>query len=129
MKVLITGIGEMSPTTGSSWVEYQSELGKGWALWAGEQPSRGETCHVELELQGVLRWGTDIKANPNPGARLESDRSHVTIAGVLEDTRDGSASIRVGQSLLLISTSGEPLAQGSWVRVTAPKLLLYDEGT
>ena len=98
------------------------------ATWYGSEPEAGAERHVELEVEGVLRWGHDIREEPAGAPAIAMDGDEVEITGQITSiTDEGVADLRVGGALVTVETEGSPPAVGAFVRLRIPRLALYDE--
>jgi hypothetical protein len=130
MRTIITNAKRATNTNSEIWVDYRSVIGSGTALWAGHSPTAGQEYDVELEIEGPLRWGTDIVITPADQPHVTSSESDVRIRGVVDSLGESDwAAVRLGSAILMIETEGKPFEPGTFVEVRGRKLTLHDEGT
>jgi hypothetical protein len=76
-----------------------------------------------------LIWGTDIVAMPPAPPRIAHGPTGITLDATLESIEDdGTATLRLGPSLVLIETEGAAPPAGTPVRVQIGEMQLADTG-
>jgi len=92
-------------------VYFASAVGSAWAYWSNGQPVPGTTYYVELSAGDPLVWGVDIVPVADAAPRIESAGDGVTIYAPLESCEaDGFTTLRLGDSLMMLETMGDPPA-------------------
>jgi hypothetical protein len=112
-------------------VRFASDHGDANARWSGAPPAVGDRYDVELDASTRLTWGRDLVVRVGGDYRLTAHGERgAVIDATLEmfDAEDGVASLRIGPSVMLISTRGDAPAVGSAVRATIDELVLTDTG-
>ncbi len=127
MKVHIQNL-EVS-SDGKYHVQFSSELGNANACWQGAPPQLGEGYHVELSVGEPLTWGVDILSTVESTHRLEQESDCVVIKAKLEAYEDdGLAVLRLGGSIMMVDTFGNPPPLGTVVEAHIRELTLSDTG-
>jgi hypothetical protein len=109
-------------------VEFSTPFGVGVGEWRGEMtPERYSHHYVEIETANRLTWGQDIKPVSAEHFIIDCDlNSLVTLQGKVESVEpDGITYLLIGATLVTVKTHGQPLAQDSFVRAQAEKLILF----
>ncbi len=108
-------------------VRFASELGAAEAAWMGEPPAAGRDYAVELVVGDRLIWGDSIVAAEPAAHAIATGDDGTTLVATLESVdEDGAATLRLGPSLVLVETEGEPAPVGTTVRVRLADLVLAD---
>ncbi|OJW19950.1 MAG: hypothetical protein BGO49_10500 [Planctomycetales bacterium 71-10] len=111
-------------------VEFTCRYGAGRGVWAVGVPEPGREYDVELDLRRPLRFDVDAKTTDEETPRILALKDRVVLVASVEDVFDDqTASLRIGDSLLLVECEGTCPAVGSWVEVSIRRLELYDTGT
>jgi hypothetical protein len=119
---------EISPQ-GKCVVEFSSELGNASGSWQGTPPNLGETYHVEFSVGAPLTWGNDIQPSIESTNSLRKDGDEVLINALLEAfEEDGLAFLRIGGTVLMVDTLGNPPPIGTFVKAHIRELILSDTG-
>lgn len=110
-------------------VEFSSELGNAHAYWQGTPPRLGETYHVEFRVVVPLTWGVDILPTTESTHRLHQEGDGVVIKAKLEAYEDqGLAFLRLGGTIFMADTLGNPPPLGTVVEAHIHELTLSDTG-
>ncbi|MFD1773941.1 hypothetical protein [Paenibacillus rhizophilus] len=108
-------------------VYFASAYGEGKGQWLGASPFvPGEECEAEFELPELFIKWVDLVPAPGqpPAVSIEAGKNVLT--GTLEDIEeDGTAYMRLGESLIMFECLGEPMAIGGTVELTAGILRIY----
>jgi hypothetical protein len=124
MEIVIT-----EPTSKSAvkhTVYMQSTFGSMSAVWLGKAPKIGERYTVEIE--DILIWGSDITLQEGKEYRLfERDEQKYFWGWIERIDEDGLLMLKVGTSLLMVDTIGEPLVQSGFVEIKASNVSIYNE--
>lgn len=108
-------------------VRFTSALGAAEAAWMGDPPAAGRDYAVELAVGDRLIWGDSIVAIEPAARSIASGDEGPTLVATLESVdEDGAATLRLGPSLVLVETEGEPPPVGAIVRVRLADLVLAD---
>ncbi len=90
-------------------------------------PIVGKEYYVEIEIKEVLRWGETIVACTEKTEKINYTNNIINIYGILEEIEDDLvATIRLGESIFLVETSGTPIENTNYVKIAVPKLYLYN---
>ena len=125
MLVCITNV--TATDTGKFHVDFSTSIGSGQALWHGERPVVDQTYHVEIDIGEELVWGTSIQSIQAQVHRISLHEKKMVLQGVLEALEpDGSAVMRLDNSLVFIQTAGEIPGAGGFVQIIATDIEVYD---
>lgn len=83
-------------------------------VWAdGSQPPSEGVCDVEMDVDGILKWGVDIGEDlePRPGMCLLVGRP-------LSTNEDGVVAVNIGGGVVLLEVEGAPLVFPREIRFT-----------
>lgn len=94
-----------------------------WVYWRGDPPTRGQFTDVELAVTRVLTWGEELEPVSAAEAREPT-------LGVLDGTleavdAEGTVTLRVGHSIVILSAKGTPPAPGTHVRLRNCEITAY----
>ncbi|MFP2910226.1 hypothetical protein ACLESD_35340 [Pyxidicoccus sp. 3LFB2] len=94
-----------------------------WVYWRGDPPTRGQFTDVELAVTRVLTWGEELE----PVSAAEAGEPTL---GVLDGTleavdAEGTVTLRVGHSPVILSAKGTPPAPGTRVRLRNCEITAY----
>ncbi|MDF2671674.1 MAG: hypothetical protein K0R67_3980 [Paenibacillus sp.] len=124
MKIVITDIQKDHDTIS---VLYTSEYGSGRAIWMSIEPDIRKEYFVEIDIPEIVQWGLEITLSEQKLYSLKTTGDVTWINGLLESVEeDGVITMRLGQSILLVESTGEPLSCGKFVELKANKMLLFD---
>jgi len=111
-------------------VEFVTDFGQGRGEWKGFPPRVGEQYSVELAIGDTLAWGATIKEADFTTFSIGQEGDVFVLQGKLESVdADGEAAIRLGPSITLVTTIGTALSPGTFVRIRAKSVELYDSNT
>lgn len=114
-------------TASSTSVRFSSDHGDSVGRWHSDMPESGREYDVEVEVPGVLEWGRDVVASSKTIPSISTTHDAVQICGVLELAHeDGVVTLRIGSSLLLVETQGQPPPAGTCVCMTVSHIDLYE---
>jgi hypothetical protein len=125
MKVKIIRI--IKEQDNSAQVTFWTASGSAQAEWVGTRPEVGGMYDAEVEVPESLVWGDGIRqvAAMEPGIATTDGTTIIT--GMLDSLEDdGVATVRLGDSLLLVETEGLPGRVGSSVQLATRQLRLFD---
>jgi len=110
-------------------IDFVSSYGEGVATYIGEKPAPNKECFVEVDIEGVLKWGEDIEKCSAKLYKIEKLGNLIWIYGTLESLdEDGYAILRIGESMVSLETSGENFPIGSNIKVKSSNVKFYDVG-
>lgn len=126
--MLVTILKAVSQEDGQIEVEFSSQFGRAKGLWMDDLPKVEQSYDVEINIDDVLQWGGDIYKTQEDKFMLQETESDLLLQGTLEnyDEGDGLSIIRLGNSILMIDTAGEPEPIGSPVCMKVKILKLFD---
>jgi hypothetical protein len=125
MQVKIDKINEKE--TGEIYIEFSSLYGNSTGLWSGEKPILNKSYYVEVEVPQKLKWGIDIVKIDSSEYRIWNEQETVFINAQIDSVDDDNClAIRLGDSIVLIETSGIPYAVGDFLEIVVSKIVLYD---
>lgn len=111
---------------GTATLSFESSLGKATALWVGKPPLQGLEYEVEIEVPGVLVWGTEISATSSQESIYEEDGRVFLVGRVQSLSDDGVAAIRLGGDTVLIEIADAPLEISMKVAICVPQIKFFD---
>lgn len=89
-------------------VQFRSDAGSVAAHWDGSTPVEGEDYEVDIELPGVLEWGTAIAPTDQPPGQLFEENGQICLSGrLLHVGDDQECEIMFRDDILLLDVSGE----------------------
>lgn len=123
MKIIVCDI--VINSSGIS-VKFSTEFGKAKAIWIGTDPKIGKEYFVEVEIPDILFWGKDI-FETEEGLQITNENDTISIVGLFESIdEDGYAVLRHGISIIPVVTQGVPCALGTYVKLFANNIILYE---
>jgi|YelNatPaOPRAMG01_1025707.scaffolds.fasta_scaffold170517_2 hypothetical protein len=122
IRVLESGTGHLA-------VEFASEVGQATARWDGLPPEEGASYEAEIDVPGVLAWGSDIVRSSPGKPAMAGGPEALELVGELEMVSpDGYTIVRVGKCMVRFRAQGRAFPIGSWVRLRARDALLCEQG-
>ncbi len=113
--------------TAKAVIEFTCRYGSGRGVWSEAAPQLGREYHVEIDIDQPLHIGVNTKATDDEVPRIEDSGSQVTLVARIESLfDDGAASLRLGDSLILVALEGAFPTIGSWVKVSLPHIKVYE---
>jgi len=107
-------------------IKFESPLGEGTAQWAGAKPDIGALYEVELEVPGLLTWGSDI-VETLARESIYEEGGRICLVGCVQSLGDdGVAAIQVGNDIVLVETTGAPSAVPRRVLICVPEIKFFD---
>ncbi|OBZ10459.1 hypothetical protein A8L34_17825 [Bacillus sp. FJAT-27264] len=105
---------------------FTSAYGEGRGIWYGAHATPLEEINVEFELtQLFMRW-VDIVPADKGEAGISMDGDRVVFTGILEDIdEDGTGYLRLGESVLMFESLGEPMALGIYASISVKEPGIY----
>jgi hypothetical protein len=92
-----------------------------WVYWRGDPPTKGQFTDVELAVTRVLTWGEELE----PVSEVREPTLGV-LDGTLEAVdAEGTVTLRVGTSQVILSARGTPPAPGTRVRLRNCEIAAY----
>lgn len=123
MKIQITHIHEHQ---NALHVTFHSLLGDGIAQWDGLAPNIGEDLDVELDMDEVFSWQTNIMLSSDRTPSISTlDSVTRIIAELIESTDDEFKALRLGNSIILIELDKPLPNKSGFVEVSTTKIRLY----
>jgi hypothetical protein len=127
MDVIIDEIGSAS-NSGLS-VKFATTFGRAQGIWKSpEAPQLRQECRVEFEIPARLFWRKEIDLSEGNRYSISGQDGNIVMIGSVELIGgDGSITVRIGGSLILLEAQGVPMeVSGKFVRIRTPVLYLYD---
>ena len=126
--MLVTILKAVSQEDGQIEVEFSSQLGRAKGLWMDDFPKVEQSYDVEINIDDVLQWGIDIYNMQEDKFMLQETERDLLLQRTLDnyDEGEGLSIIRLGTSILIIDTTGEPEPIGSPVCMKVKTLKLFD---
>jgi len=117
-------------------VSFDSDYGSGQAWWIGKgfvlgavpqpiAPPCNASLDVELDCDDTLEWGNTLTVAESISPAIALQGSKMYLRGILESTSDDDTIIRIGSSLMIVTTHGVPPSVGSAVEMQIARLLFY----
>ena len=126
MRITVTSVAINGPCL---YVEFTCNQGTSQGTWKTGVPRLGQTYDVELNFQQPLEMGENLRAAADESPRVSRSADGITLVARVEDIfEEGTASLRLGEALILIEYQGEFPAPGTWVEISLPELELWDTG-
>ncbi|AIQ11055.1 hypothetical protein [Paenibacillus durus] len=121
MRITITRAGERHGE-----VYFSSAYGEGKGQWLGSSLVPGQEYEAELELPELFIKWVDLVPAPGKPPAISMKPGKNVLTGTLEDIEeDGTAYMRLGESLIMFECLGEPMAIGGTVELTAGIIRIY----
>jgi hypothetical protein len=107
-------------------VRFVSRFGEAMARWASTTPVVHEAYDVELNVTGYIEWSrTEIVVGERVFS-ISMTPEGIRLCGAIDSVRDdGVVALRLGDSLVLLESIGEPPPVGSNVCITVNEVELY----
>lgn len=96
-----------------------------WTYWRGDPPTRGQFIDAELAIAGALTWGRELEPLTSEDATASPAALGVLHAVLERYESDGTAVLRVGNGVVLVTTRGTPPTEGTPVRLRGGELTAY----
>jgi len=90
-------------------------------------PRVGQEYLVEFDFNQPLRVGVNTKVTHVEASRIHNSEHQITLVARVEDVfNDNTASLRLGDSLILAEYEGAFPIVGTYVEVSVPQIDLFD---
>lgn len=123
MKIKIVNL---SKTVGTKLVDFETAIGKGTALWVGEEPIIGKFYDVEIDVGDDLIWGINIIMTPEISSMIAvKDNLFYLVAKVISSEEEGCISVKLGDSVVLLEIERAPTGIFGMVECKAKNVRLY----
>jgi hypothetical protein len=99
-------------------IQFSSDFGDATAIWIGDLPVYGKDYFVEMDTTGILTFGQDIDVSFVREFKIMQSNDEIIFNAQLEEIVEAGATLRLGDSLVLIETRGTPFSTDSFVKVT-----------
>ncbi len=130
MHVTITKLSNVKDDKGGVLVEFSSGIGNAIGWWKTKAPILAREYDVEFDIDGKLIWGTSIVGTTSDETLIKCDNELIVIQGELTSIDDdGVCYLNLQGSLFMVATEGQPMALGTYAKITVPRLYIYDTGT
>jgi len=126
MHVTVTSVAntDSSPVT-----EFICRYGAGRGIWTVGVPRPGQEYDVEFDLDQPIRVGLNTKVTKDEVSRINNCEHQIMLIAKIEDVfENNTASLRFGDSLILVDYEGVLPSIGTWVEVTMPQIEISDTG-
>ena len=126
MHITVTSVAntDSSPVTG-----FICRYGVGRGIWTVGVPRPDQEYDVEFDLDQPIRFGLNTKVTKNEVPRIYNSEHQITLIAKIEDVfENNTASLRFGDSLILVDYEGVFSTIGTWVEVTLPQIKISDTG-
>lgn len=108
-------------------VIFSTEYGNAKGIWKGCLPETDKDYFVEFEIPDTLVWQKDVIASERLEDTIGMENDIFYLIGSLESAEeDGYTVIRLGESIVSLDIEGNSLQVGTFVKVKADNLFLYD---
>lgn len=126
MKIRVTDVNTRADSQ-ELWVAFSTVYGSGQGWWKGEPPITEEEYEVEVELEEIFVWGSNIISDNSHKPRIKYANDTLFIRGILESTdSDGYTVMRLGDSLLPFLAEGVPSTFTGPIEISVTAMLLYE---
>lgn len=107
-------------------VRFGSPFGEAVVRWASGTPVVHGTYDVEFNVSDRVEWDRTGVVVDERAPSIEMAQGGVQLCGTLDNVQaDGVIGLRLGTSLILLESVGEPPAVGSTICVTVKHVELY----
>lgn len=108
-------------------VRFDSAYGEGFGRWMEGVPVVGNEYHVEFDIDSPLRIGENLRITKEEKARININQKDLIIVAKVDNAfDDGSASLRMGDSLLLVEYESSFPSVGSWIEISISEIDIVD---
>ena len=124
MRVTVTSL--VDAKTGL--IGFTTQYGDGVGHWQGDLPVVGHSYEVELSVDAALRCGIDLNVvgdEASPMLRVTGIGTEL-VGELIAVEEDGSAVVRMAESVLMLDVLGATPPLPSWVRLGPLRLSLHD---
>lgn len=106
----------------NSFVKFESIIGNGIAVWSGDRPPP-KFCHdIELNIDELFQWGTNISLVNEEGSSVKTvDNKNVFTAKILSCEDDGILIISLDGDVIFIEVSQNSIIDGYVSFFTTPE--------
>src|SRR5262245_22025273 len=122
MRVRIVSLGDN--LSSSIEVTFSTRYGMGKGKWIGQLPYVGSEYVVEFDIKEGLVWGSTISQISSRVFAVRQEGSQMILQGEIESMDpDGSCTLRIGDSLMLLVVTGKMPSPGTFVMIATEHLL------
>jgi hypothetical protein len=109
--------------------EFICQYAAGRRTWTVGVPRPNREYDVEFDLVQPLHVGINTKVTNDEVSRIYNSERQITLTARIEDVfENNTASLRFGDSLILVDYEGVFPAIGTWVEVTLSQIEISDTG-
>jgi len=122
---------EISEISDNNKIVFNTPLGIGKGIWMSEPlPLRNKSYDVEIEINDSLKWGDNISFTEDDKEAIGIDNGYVYIQGKIEGVdSDGLVILRLGDSVIMLDNFTTLPPAGSFIRLDAVTLQLFNANT
>lgn len=108
-------------------IRFSSPYGSAHGYWMDQNPEINKSYHVEFDIPQVLVWGKDIKEAESDEYSVGYDENgNIFIRSMFHSyDESGCLTVRLGESLVLVETKGDPIANCKFLRICFSKMNIY----
>jgi hypothetical protein len=117
-----TTIVDVSHQGRSILARFDTIIGSAWAVWNGSTaPQPGKTYDVEIDIEDQIDLSKNARIISDSHMAITGDKSHVTLAGVVEEQDgDGMAYLRIARDCLIMIEVFEGAFKGRCLEILVP---------
>lgn len=113
---------------GEIFVDFSTDFGFAVAVWSGDLPTLGAFHDVELEVMERIVWGMSAHCALSNVYSIQIENGSIKLTGRIISIEDGTASVDVAGSLILIEVVGFPEDIPVFVDLKIKKIALFPTG-
>ncbi|MDQ3801738.1 MAG: hypothetical protein M3384_20125 [Acidobacteriota bacterium] len=112
-------------------IVFNTPLGIGKGIWMSDPlPRLDESYDVEIEINDSLKWGENVSFTEADKEAIGIDNEYVYIQGKIEGVdSDGLVILRLGDSVIMLDSFTTLPPAGSFIRIEAVTLQLFNVNT
>jgi len=91
-----------------------------------QDPEKNKSYHVEFDIPQSLIWGKDIKKAESNEYKMWYEDDNIYICAMFHSFEDNCClTIRLGESLILVETEGDPIEDSKYLTICFRKINIY----
>ena len=107
-------------------ITFSSAHGSAHGFWMGRNPEINKSYDVEFDIPQTLVWGMDIKEAEYDECKIWCENDHINIRAMFHSFDDnGCLTMRLGESLILAETEGDPINNCKLLTIRFRKMNIY----
>ncbi len=107
-------------------ISFSSPYGTAHGFWMEQSPKINKSYNVEFDISQTLVWGKDIKKAGIDEYKIWHQNDIIYICAMFHSFEDNCClTIRLGKTLILVETEGDPIINSQFLTISLRKMNIY----